>query len=157
MQNGFYHPCTAYCALSASDNSRVGVATHLHVTNWFCITNQYNHKKNHFAHLLSWEDGCLIGCYFCGKGVSFCRKLNTPFEPTHEGRWADSNRVLSLLTERVESTRCESWVWPERKMSLAVEEMDLESIAWLLAGRDTCAFCLCTFVPSMRNLLAKCK
>ena len=53
MQNDFYNPCTAYCALSASDNSRVGVATLLHVTNWFCITNQYNHYKNHYAHLLN--------------------------------------------------------------------------------------------------------
>ena len=52
MQNDFYNPCTAYCALSVSDNSRVGVATLLHVTNWFCITNQYNYYKNHFAHLL---------------------------------------------------------------------------------------------------------
>ena len=47
-----YNPCTAYCALSASDNSRVGVTTLLYVTYWLCITNQYNHYKNNFAHLL---------------------------------------------------------------------------------------------------------
>ena len=52
MQNYFYNPCIAYCALSASDNSRVGVATLLYVTYWFYITNQYNHYKNNFAHLL---------------------------------------------------------------------------------------------------------
>ena len=33
VQNDFYNPRTAYCALSASDNSREGVATLLHVTN----------------------------------------------------------------------------------------------------------------------------
>ena len=52
MQNYLYNPCTAYCALSASDNSRVGVTTLLYITYWFCITNQYNHYKNNFAHLL---------------------------------------------------------------------------------------------------------
>ena len=52
MQNYLYNPCTAYCALSASDNSRVGVTTLLYVTYWFCINNQYNHYKNNFAHLL---------------------------------------------------------------------------------------------------------
>ena len=52
MQNYLYNPCTAYCALSASDNSRVGATTLLYVTYWLCITNQYNHYKNNFAHLL---------------------------------------------------------------------------------------------------------
>ena len=52
MQNYLYNPCTAYCALSASDNSRVGFTTLLFVTYWLCITNQYNHYKNNFVHLL---------------------------------------------------------------------------------------------------------
>ena len=49
MQNYLYNPCTAYCALSASDNSRVGFTTLLYVTYWLCITNQYNHYKNNFV------------------------------------------------------------------------------------------------------------
>ena len=36
----------------SSDNSQVGATTLLYVTYWLCITNQYNHYKNHFAHLL---------------------------------------------------------------------------------------------------------
>ena len=45
-------PSYRNCALSASDNSRVGFTTLLYVTYWLCITNQYNHYKNNFAHLL---------------------------------------------------------------------------------------------------------
>ena len=37
----------------SNDNSRVGVTTLLYVIYWLCITNQYNHYKNNFAHLLS--------------------------------------------------------------------------------------------------------
>ena len=54
-KNYLYNPCTAYCALSASDNSRVGSATLLYVTYCYCPTNQYNHYKQNTEPLLMQE------------------------------------------------------------------------------------------------------
>ena len=90
----FYNPCTAYCALSASDNSRVGVATLLHVTNWFCITNQYNHYKNHSAHLL----------------------MSKP-PVAQPSIWADSRGALSRLMQSVEPTQMECWACSQGELS----------------------------------------
>ena len=58
-KNYLYNPCTAYCALSASDNSRVGSATLLYVTYCYCPTNQYKHYKKNTEPLLMQEPASL--------------------------------------------------------------------------------------------------